>query len=55
MKRIPIVSFCHPQVTNLQGARGHDKLFEPLYQDMLHIREMFLKTTDGGDCCTDEI
>lgn len=55
MKRIPIVSFCHPQVTNLQGARGHDILFEPLYRDMLHIREMFLKTADGGDCCTDEI
>ena len=54
-KRIPIISFCHPQVTNLQGARGHDKLFEPLYRDMLHIREMFLNIADGGDCRADEI
>ena len=55
MKRIPIISFFHSQVTNLEGVRAHEKLFVPLYRDMLHIREMFLKTADGGDCCTDEI
>lgn len=48
-KLIPIISFCHPQVTNLQGARGHDKLFEPLYRDMLKIRELFLRTDMEGD------
>lgn len=42
-KRIPVISFCHPQVTNLEGRRGHEELFDPLYRDMLHIREMFLK------------
>lgn len=42
-KRVPVISFCHPQITNLQGARGHDKLFEPLYRDMLYIRKLFLK------------
>lgn len=55
MKRIPIISFCHPQVTNLEGVSGHEKLFVPLYRDMLHIREMFLNTADGGDCRADEI
>ena len=55
MKRIPIISFCHPQVTNLEGVRGHEKLFEPLYRDMLHIRELFLNTADGGDRRADEI
>ena len=55
MKRIPIISFFHPQVTNLEGVRGHEKLFVPLYRDMLHIREVFLNTADGGDCRTDEI
>lgn len=42
-KRIPVISFCHPQVTNLEGCRGHERLFAPLYRDMLHIRELFLK------------
>ena len=48
MKRIPIISFCHPQVTNLEGVREHEKLFVPLYRDMLYIRELFLKTATGG-------
>lgn len=26
-KSIPIISFCHPQVTNLEGCRGHERLF----------------------------
>lgn len=43
-KQVPVISFCHPQVTNLEGARGHKKLFAPLYWDMLHIRKLFLKT-----------
>lgn len=42
-KNVPVISFCHPQVTNLGGNRGHDKLFKPLYQDMLNIRNMFLE------------
>lgn len=41
-KHVPVISFCHPQVTNLKGARGHEKLFAPLYWDMLHIRTLFL-------------
>ena len=47
-KQIPVISFCHPQVTNLDGFRGHEKLFIPLYRDMLYIRELFLKTATGG-------
>lgn len=47
-KQVPVISFCHPQVTNLENARGHEKLFVPLYRDMLHIRKMFLKTDTGG-------
>lgn len=43
-KQVPVISFCHPQVTNLDGFRGHEKLFAPLYRDMLHIRERFLGT-----------
>lgn len=46
-KQVPVVSFCHPQVTNLCGCRGHEMLFAPLYRDMLHIREMFLKNASG--------
>lgn len=42
-KRVAVISFCHPQVTNLEGFRGHEKLFAPLYKDMLYIREVFLK------------
>lgn len=47
-KQVPVISFCHPQVTNLENARGHEKLFVPLYRDMLHIRKLFLKTDTGG-------
>lgn len=48
-KQVPVISFCHPQVTNLEGARGHEKLFVPLYGDMLHIRKLFLKTNTRDD------
>ena len=41
-KQVPIVSFCHPQVTNLCGKRGHEELFIPLYEDMLFIRNELL-------------
>jgi len=47
-KQVPVISFCHPQVTNLEGARGHDDLFEPLYRDMLCVREMFLASMEKG-------
>ncbi len=42
-KQVPVISFCHPQVTVLGKSRGHEKLFKPLYQDMLTIRKMFLQ------------
>ena len=42
-KQIPVISFCHPQVTNFKGKRGHDELFEPLYREMLNIRKAFLE------------
>lgn len=45
-KNIPIISFCHPQVTNLCGMRGHEALFKPLYKDMQMIGNKFLKTTE---------
>ena len=38
---IPVVSFCHPQVTVLEKYRGHADLFEPLYKDMLNIKHFF--------------
>ena len=41
-KEVPVVSFCHPQVTNLCGKRGHENLFKPLYRDMQMIRENLL-------------
>ena len=41
-KKVPVISFCHPQVTNLCGKRGHTDLFMPLYEDMLYIRNKFL-------------
>ena len=41
-KQVPVVSFCHPQVTNLNGKRGHNDLFIPLYEDMLFIKSKFL-------------
>ena len=47
-KQVPVISFCHPQVTNLEGARGHDDLFEPLYRDILCVREMFLASVEKG-------
>ncbi len=54
-KKIPVISFCHPQVTNLEGVRGHEKLFAPLYRDMLHIRKLFLKNASGGERKSDGI
>lgn len=54
-KQVPVISFCHPQVTNLEGVRGHEKLFAPLYLDMLHIGELFLKNASEGDGNTDGI
>lgn len=41
-KQIPVIDFCHPQVTNFKGKRGHNDLFEPLYHEMLNIRKEFL-------------
>lgn len=41
-KQVPVISFCHPQVTNLNGKRGHNDLLIPLYEDMLFIRNKFL-------------
>jgi hypothetical protein len=43
-KEVPVISFCHPQVTNFKGKRGHNELFEPLYREMLNIRKEFLKS-----------
>ena len=41
-KQIPVISFCHPQVCNFKGKRGHKELFEPLYREMLNFRQVFL-------------
>lgn len=41
-RNIPVVGFCHPQITVLSGRRGHQNLFIPLYADMLDIRKKFL-------------
>lgn len=41
-KWVPVISYCHPQTTNLCRCRGHKELFEPLYRDMLYIRHGFL-------------
>ena len=41
-KEVPVISFCHPQVTNYKGKRGHKDLFEPLYREMLNIQKKFL-------------
>lgn len=41
-RQVPVISFCHPQVTVLGDRRGHRELFEPLYREMLGIRERFL-------------
>lgn len=53
-KQVPVISFCHPQATNLCGCRGHEKLFAPLYRDMLHIRKVFLETSSGGKSTSDD-
>lgn len=46
-KLVAVVNFCHPQVTNLEGnLRGHDNLFEPLYRDMLYIRNRFRRSLE---------
>lgn len=42
-KQIPVINFCHPQVTHYKGKRGHEGLFEPLYREMLKIRKVFLE------------
>lgn len=42
-RRVPVISYCHPQVTLLEKKRGHENLFEPLYRDMLLIRKLFLE------------
>lgn len=47
-KRVPVISFCHPQVTDLEGNRGHEKLFMPLYRDMFYVREMMLSKSLGN-------
>ena len=44
---VPVVSFCHPQVTNLCGKRGHENLFKPLYKDMRLIGKTLLKKTEN--------
>lgn len=41
-RKIPLLSYCHPQTTNMSGKRGHEDLFEPLYRDMLLLREKIL-------------
>lgn len=41
-KQIPVIGFCHPQVTHLGKNRGHEQLFKPLYRDMLLIRKLFI-------------
>ena len=41
-KQIPVISFCHPQVCNFKGKRGHADLFEPLYREMLNFRKIFI-------------
>lgn len=42
-KEIPVISFCHPQITNLCGDRGHEKLFKVLYQDMKKTHSLYVK------------
>lgn len=41
-RKVPVVSFCHPQATNLCGKRGHESLFIPLYKDMQIIGKKLL-------------
>lgn len=40
-RQVPVINFCHPQVTHFKGKRGHDDLFAPLYRDMLNFRKFF--------------
>ena len=42
-KQIPVISFCHPQVSNFKGKHGHTDLFEPLYREMLNFRKIFIQ------------
>ncbi len=42
--QVPVISFCHPQVTVLGKFRGHEDLFMPLYQDMLAVRKYVRKS-----------
>lgn len=42
-KQVPVIDFCHPQVTHFKGKRGHHDLLEPLYREMLNIRREFLE------------
>lgn len=39
---VPVISFCHPQVTTMSGLRGH-QLFKLLYADMRFMRQTFLE------------
>lgn len=41
-KKVPVVSFCHPQVTNLCGKRGHEALYKSLYKDIQMIGNKLL-------------
>ena len=45
-RNVPVVSFCHPQVTNLCGKRGHEDLFKPLYEDMQMIGKILLRAKE---------
>lgn len=42
-KQVPVIDFCHPQVTHFKGKCGHNDLFEPLYREMLNFRKEFLE------------
>lgn len=40
-KQVPVIDFCHPQVTHFKGKRGHDDLFAPLYREILIFKQFF--------------
>lgn len=43
-KTIPVISFVHPCLRHLNNKQGHDKLFKPLYKDMVMIsKELYKK------------
>lgn len=42
-KQVPVIDFCHPQVTHFKGKCGHNDLLEPLYREMLNFRKEFLE------------